>query len=144
MFGIDNNGRLTISDSRGTVRWSNIKYYLSIGQNLKKNEIFKDPYRDVFLMVQGDGNMIVFEGYGRNDPNKRSLWSTGPAGQSGYYFLKCQNDGNLVVQYGAKEGDGPNVWSSGSRASIEASLSFDDQLRLIIRQVDGTIVWTAE
>ena len=142
-FGMQEDGSLAIVDEQGTVRWSNVKYEMRAGQRLLENEIFKHADLNVFLMVQGDGNMVVFEGYGFDDPVKKAIWSSGSGGASGDYFINMQTDGNLVVVRGSALDPQGAVWSTGSSSDANSYLDFDTDKMLVVRNGDGSIAWKA-
>jgi len=95
------------------------KDILASGQMLYKGETLKSPNGQYKLILQKDGNLVLYDGgraiwsagtqdkhtnklvmqndgnlvlYGPNGP----LWATNTSGNRGAY-LKIQNDGNLVI-----------------------------------------------
>ncbi|MCU0856986.1 MAG: lamin tail domain-containing protein [Pontiellaceae bacterium] len=154
LFGMLSSGRLVIakgtSVSMGEEVWSNVKSRFVTGNMLQKNEIIKDPVRNIFLMVLGDGNMAAFDGTGYDDPNKQAFWSTGTTGGTSMsYFLNLQNDGNLVLYNGTPLNPGTSRWASGiSSANGTYFFKFDatDKMPSIYRgtpEAPGTLLWKA-
>ena len=96
-------------------------------------------------MVQGDGNLVVFRGYDFSDPNKKAIWSTGPNGSGGNYFLNVQPDGNLVLLQGTPFDIQGAVWSTGTGRTGDAGyyLMFDEQEKLCLKNRDGITIWSS-
>lgn len=148
-LGLDEGGRLIIargtSESVEKVLWSNIKYELTTGSKLQRGEIFKDPSRDVFMMLQGDCNLVVFKG-ASYDTREEIIWAAGASAESNGCFLNYQEDGNLVIRKGTAQQVGDVIWASQTNTRL-SFMDFDSDLMPVVYsdtpQAPGKPRWRA-
>jgi len=97
------------------------------GQSLTAGEQLVSPNGKYRLLMQEDGNLVVYEG-------SKALWSSGTWGNPGA-FTTMQADGNLVVYLGGKA-----LWDAGTWGFPGASLILQDDANLVIYHA-GHPVW---
>ena len=90
------------------------KTYLKTNEFLATNEYLVSPNGVFFVIMQGDGNLVVYRGAGPND-HHGALWASDKVAPAGDFYAIMQADGNLVVY----KGTGPNdnrgaLWASGT------------------------------
>jgi hypothetical protein len=99
---------------------------LRSGESLKANEFLQSSGRNFYLIMQADGNCVIYNGPGPDlqtpaaidgiwstGPNQKELtldangnlvakgrWQSGSIFPEGKYFLIMQSDGNLVIYCG--------------------------------------------
>jgi hypothetical protein len=67
----------------------------------------------VFLILQGDGNLVLYKGTGTGDQGG-AIWNSRTQGHNSV-FLIMQDDGNLVLYKGTGPVDqGGAIWNSRS------------------------------
>ena len=96
---------------------------------LKAGHFMQSPNRKLKLLMQGDGNLVLYSG-------SRALWNTRTSGHPGAFF-RLQADGNLVVYSAA----GRPLWSSGTsvpRGNAPAP-GYGNPVTLML-QSDGNLV----
>lgn len=109
-----------------------------MGESLKAGTfLLNGKYR---LVMQRDDNLVL---YVLEDSKQRVLWASGTmdlAGGTGTCSLVMQDDGNLVILYGAGSAV---LWMSNSRdrEHLQYSLHLRSDGRLVIRRPDGQIRW---
>ncbi len=86
------------------------------------------PSRTFQMVMQGDGNLVVYDGAGR------ARWATGTSVLGS--FLVLQGDGNLVMYDPA----GAPVWTTAT-SSIGATLSMQDDGNLVLYSGYGQPLW---
>jgi|GEM_PF-1080310 len=86
---------------------------------------------DSFLIHQGDGNVVLYQG-------GRARWSLGTFGRSTGLFV-MQGDGNLVL-YSPQQ---VPIWSSGTSGNPGARLDLEQGCTLVIRGTDGRALWSS-
>jgi hypothetical protein len=88
-----------------------------------------------FLIMQGDGNFVLYESWrGRDVP----VWASGTNGHEGASTI-MQGDGNLVV-YTA---DGQALWDSGTWDNPGGHLVLQDDGNAVIYAQDGRALWAS-
>lgn len=93
------------------------------------------PSAAYVLVVQGDGNVVVYAQPGR------ALWSTGTHGNPGAAVsLVLQDDGNLVA-YDTTAAPRA-LWQAGTRVGPGATLSLQDDGNLVLYAAGGVPVWS--
>jgi len=69
---------------------------LKTGQILKAGESLKASKHSYYLIMQGDGNLVLY--VGDHFVPKNAIWSSGTHGKGqGPHYMVMQGDGNLVV-----------------------------------------------
>jgi len=104
---------------------------VTVGQSLKNDEKICSPNEKFRLVMQNDGNLVLYEG--RQGGNV--MWSSGTNGKGPQCRFDVQRDGNLVIyQYGNQ-----SIWSSGSNNKIMVGRQ-DGPLPMLRLQNDGNLV----
>jgi cell wall-associated NlpC family hydrolase len=110
---------------------------LEPGTTLVPGDELISPGRGYQLIMQGDGNLVLYQG-GVTCPSAScsgtALWSSGTDGANGA-TVTMQPDGNLVVYY-----NGTAVWNSNTGGFPGAFLKLQDDDNLVIYQ-GGTAIW---
>ena len=72
---------------------------LATGAYLATNDYLVSANGQYFVIMQGDGNLVIYHG---SDPAHQGafVWNSGKAPGAGVYEATMQNDGNLVVTTG--------------------------------------------
>ncbi len=130
-----------ISNAQVTDRLHRSQIQASPGNNgfLKKNSWLLSPNGQYYLIMQSDGNLVLYRGSDPND-NQGVIWHTNTyTGQETDSYLAMQDDGNLVV-YRGQPGDYSNhVWNSETnRAQCNYYLSLQDDGNLVIYLGSGS------
>lgn len=96
---------------------------------LRANEKMISPSGNVTLVMQGDGNLVVYRSNCIGQP-ACAVWNSQTAG-GGASFMAIQEDGNLVVYRGTPEANGGPAWNSqtpGAKANYFLALQDDENL----------------
>jgi thioredoxin 1 len=74
---------------------------LATGAYLATNDYLVSANGLYFVVMQGDGNLVIYHG---SDPAHQGafVWNSGKAPGAGVYVATMQNDGNLVVTTGTR------------------------------------------
>ncbi len=97
-----------------------------------------------FVIMQGDGNLVVYHGGGPAHQGA-FVWNSGVAPGAGEYFAIMQGDGNLVVYHGSDPAhQGAFVWNSGVAPGTGVYVAtMQDDGNLVVTK--GTsVVWSAQ
>lgn len=92
---------------------------LTSGQVLEQNQFIVSPGGRYVLVMQGDGNLVMYSG-------TSAVWASGTGGNPGA-FLGIQDDGNIVI------------YKSDRRTPLWATSTASDTTRLVM-QDDGNLV----
>ncbi|MGD8306707.1 MAG: hypothetical protein PVF17_08645 [Ignavibacteria bacterium] len=79
---------------------------------LNKNEYMVSPNGKYFLIMQEDGNLVLYRGSGPGDQHEVMWNSSTHTGQNTDSFMAIQEDGNLVVYRGAPGDYSTPAWNS--------------------------------
>ena len=141
---MQDDGNLVIYDS-GTAIWSTqtnqpsppsapaphspttYTHILEPGQRLYAGDTLYSPNHSYRLIMQGDGNLVIYNG-------GTALWSTKTNGHSGASAV-MQGDGNFVVYQ-----SGHALWNSHTDHHGGAVLDMQDDGNLVIRE-SGSAIW---
>ncbi|MEP7192267.1 MAG: hypothetical protein ABI903_05325, partial [Actinomycetota bacterium] len=102
---------------------------LTPGQSLSANRSLTSPNHQYELIMQGDGNLVVYRSGGV------AVWSSSTSGAN---TVIMQGDGNLVIY----RSGGVAVWSSGTVGKAGAYVRMQDDGNVVIYQ-GTTIVWAS-
>jgi len=92
------------------------KTILESNQYLATNEYLVSDNKAFFVIMQSDGNFVVYKGSGPSDQGA-ALWNSGTQG-NGESFAIMQSDGNLVVYKGSGPSDNKGyTWNSGTQGN---------------------------
>jgi hypothetical protein len=103
---------------------------LGVGGVLAAGESLKSPDGRTALVLQTDGNLVVY------GPNSSVLWNAGTQGRGGTYLV-LQGDGNLVL-YTAANGV---VWHNGAYGLGGTHLEMQDDGNLVLYTPTNGVVW---
>jgi hypothetical protein len=109
---------------------------LSVGQYLVS------PNKKYFLIMPGDGNVVIYIGSGPND-NKGHIWASGTHGAIGVYSLALQEDGNLVIY----NSEGNPIWNTATvEAGAQSAFIMQDDGNAVLYRLPGPnprVVWSS-
>jgi hypothetical protein len=111
--------------------------HLTADAPLNSNGYLRSRNKHYVMVVQGDGNLVVYGPSG-------VVWAAGTGGRSvGQNALVMQSDGNLVV-YGPG-GPGGVVWAAntGGRPHAQNTLTMQDDANLVVRNPSGGVIWAS-
>src|SRR5262249_12466158 len=100
------------------------------GKTLHAGESIKSPNGSYRLIMQGDGNLVLYA------PGGNPLWHPGTNGNPDAWAV-MQTDGNFVVYSAA---DSP-LWHSHTYGNPGAYLTLGDDSRMRILTADGKELW---
>lgn len=116
----------------------------SLGPTLEANQSLGVNQRLVstdgrhLLLLQGDGNLVVYERFPDTGEIRRVAWNSGTAGRGADRFV-VQGDGNLVLYAGTAA-----VWSSGTAGKGPGRLHMQTDGNLAMySQADGRALWSS-
>ena len=95
------------------------KNFLNAGDQLLINDYIASTDKQFFLIMQSDGNLVIYKGSGPSDNSGVAVWSSKTSGSTGQTFTQMQRDGNLVIYKGTPEEPKAPLWSTntGGKAS---------------------------
>ena len=91
------------------------------GEQLVRGRKYYSPNKSVFLVFQGDGNLVIYPGNGG-----KAIWNTGTQGHGATQAV-LQTDGNLVVYAGGKA-----LWNSQSHGNPGSRLWIQDDGNVVV------------
>jgi len=100
------------------------------GRRLKPGAVIHSPSHAYRLVMQGDGNLVVYKGH-------KAIWSTGTNGHGGAEAV-MQGDGNLVVYW-----HGHAIWASHTDHHGGANLHMQNDGNLVIYW-HGKAIWNSK
>jgi len=100
------------------------------GRRLKPGAVIHSPSHAYRLVMQGDGNLVVYKGH-------KAIWSTGTNGHGGAEAV-MQGDGNLVVYW-----HGHAIWASHTDHHGGANLHMQNDGNLVIYW-HGKAIWSSK
>jgi len=112
---------------------------LKSGEELNRNEPLKSADGRYELLLQDDGNLVI---YGTTDPdhnNKRVIWESGTVG-SGATTLVLQGDGNLVLY----DADFNKVWATNTNQGKATHLLLSNEGCMELYQGTTACLWKTE
>jgi hypothetical protein len=105
--------------------------FMEAGATLTANQSISSCHGNIFLLLQNDGNLVLYEQGGT------PIWATGTQGTSPGELL-MQTDGNLVLY----ASNGSPLWSSGTQGNPGDSLAIQDDGNLVIFTANG-FIWAS-
>jgi hypothetical protein len=128
------------------------KNFLNAGDKLLINDYIASTDKQYFIVMQSDGNLVIYKGSGPSDNSGDAVWSSRTSGSYGQTFTQMQYDGNLVIYKGTPEDPKGALWSTttGGQASgnYVAVLGEAGILKLFqgtdTTYQDGTDYWSSE
>jgi hypothetical protein len=103
---------------------------LTANQELAANQSVASCNGDFTLVMQGDGNLVLYQG-------GTALWASGTVG-SGADEAIMQGDGNFVLYTSA----GAPVWASNTAGNAGAYLDVQNDGNVVIYGSSGTALWS--
>jgi hypothetical protein len=104
---------------------------LTANQELTSNQSLASCNGDYTLIMQGDGNLVLYQG-------GTALWASGTVG-SGADEAIMQGDGNFVLYTSS----GTPVWASGTAGDTGAYLDVQNDGNVVIYGSSGSALWSA-
>jgi len=107
---------------------------------LFENERLASPSGNYVLVMQPDGNLVLYRGECVDNATPRcAVWHTHTSREPGNYHLAVQDDGNLVIYRGHPPDDASKaIWDSHtSRAGGDYYLAVQDDGNVVIYQGRG-------
>jgi Alpha-L-arabinofuranosidase B, catalytic/Carbohydrate binding module (family 6) len=127
----DNGGwnihQLTFANSSGTTGSCG---ELTANQQLTANQSVASCNGDYSLIMQGDGNLVLYQG-------STALWASNTVG-SGADEAIMQGDGNFVLYTSA----GSPVWASNTPGNSGAYLEVQNDGNVVVYSASGTVLWS--
>ena len=109
---------------------------LEKGQKLLPGERITSTNGDYYLIMQNDGNLVLYKKVGSG---KEALWSSKTTGKPSARAV-MQWDGNFVI-YSNTSGA---LWSSNTHVNNPAKLVMQNDGNLVIYKTDGTAIWSTK
>lgn len=104
---------------------------LGAGEQLTVGQMLKSPNGHYVLILQGDGNLVL---YGPGGGPTGALWASNTGGAN---RLTMQGDGNLVLY----RPDNTHVWASWTQAYPGAWVQLQDDGNLVVYRPGAVGVW---
>ncbi|KAG2493268.1 hypothetical protein HYH03_008405 [Edaphochlamys debaryana] len=84
------------------------------GGHLRSNEVLTSPNSHFSVIMQHDGNLVLYKDIKPNPAGDGAIWSTKTYGQGEFpYTMEVQVDGNVVVYDGVRK----PLWASNTRGN---------------------------
>jgi hypothetical protein len=103
---------------------------LTANVSLTANQSLASCNGDYTLIMQGDGNLVLYQG-------GTALWASGTVG-SGADEAIMQGDGNLVLYTSS----GTPVWASNTAGNAGAYLDVQNDGNVVISSASGSTLWS--
>ncbi len=103
---------------------------LTANQQLAANQSVASCNGDYTLIMQGDGNLVLYQG-------GTALWASNTAGSAADEAI-MQGDGNLVLYTSA----GSPLWASGTAGNAGAYLEVQNDGNVVIYSASGAVLWS--
>lgn len=103
---------------------------------LHTDECIYSPSRNVYLVMQGDGNLVLY----RNGPPlpSNALWNSSTVTGTGTYMLAVQEDGNLVIYKGSQPHPNNHTFATGTNGPFgEHFLNVQDDENVVMYRGTG-------
>ncbi len=126
---LGNNGVLSVVSSTGQTLWAAVGAVIPNG-SLSANQSLKSPNGQYRLTMQGDGNLVEYDG-------AAAAWSSGTTGTGVHAVM--QGDGNLVVYNSANAA----LFAANTSGNPGADLVLGDNGVLNVVTTGGVKLWAA-
>lgn len=158
---LQNDGNLSVSyglnpNLDGGLFWSapyitKVLSHINTGGYLPIGGYITSPNRNCYLVLQTDGNLVLYKGSGPVNGPQEFIWqSLSIKGvNQGPYYLRMQSDGNLCIYKGDTTDPKACIWASRTNGATEPSfLMVRDDLNVVIYKGTGPTnikgyVWSA-
>jgi RHS repeat-associated protein len=124
---LDSSGLLTVNSDSGTALWGGAGILVP-GEQLTANQTITGPVNGFTLTMQGDGNLVEYDG-----PTVE--WASNTSGSGNYAIM--QGDGNFVVY---SSSNAP-LWVSNTSGNPGADLVINDDGNLIVQSANEVALW---
>jgi thioredoxin len=117
---------------------------LATGAYLATNDYLVSANGLYFVIMQGDGNLVIYHG---SDPAHQGafVWNSGVAPGIGQYFVIMQRDGNLCIYHGSDPAhQGAFVWNSGKAPGAGVYVATMQNDGNLVVTTGTTVVWSAQ
>ena len=142
-LALQDDGNLVMYGNQGAFWSSNTaKPYTAIvykGANLankaqlKVNEYLRSPDWRYYLIMQGDGNLVLYTA-----GHMHAIWSSNTNGKNGK-FVAMQSDGNLVIY----NSGGKSIWASDTSGK-ESTLRLQADGNLVVYKTLDNALWSSD
>ncbi len=105
---------------------------LTSGQQVATNEQLRSRHGRYYLIVQGDGNVVLYTAA------RRAVWSSATNGKGGVRLIQ-QSDGNLVLYAAGNRG----VWATGTAGNAGARTVVQDDGNVVVYRAGGAGIWSS-
>lgn len=129
---IQNDGNVVIYSPRAIWATHTVQSTMQPGDVLHPGWSIYSPSEDFQLIMQGDGNLVLYDGAGK------ALWASGTYHHPGADAV-MQTDGNLVVY----DSTGHALWASGTSKDHGSYLYMQSDGNLVIYH-GSTAVWASK
>ena len=134
---LQDDGNLVLYDTAGRALWFTGWDTAPAGtlfglQQLTAGQALVSPAGRFTMVVQGDGNVVVY------DSAQRALWSSRTWGQPGAR-LQMQADGNPVVYTASRQA----TWHPATYGNAGARLVVQDDGNLVVYAAGGRALWSS-
>lgn len=134
-LAVQPDANLVIYTPANSALWSSatVSDTLWANDTLTAGQYLHSPNGQYRLIMQGDGNLVVYSG-------GTAIWASGTAGHSGARAV-MQGDGNLVVYLGSNP-----LWASGTGGHATAAfyLAMQSDGNLVIYTPAGVPLWASK
>jgi hypothetical protein len=113
---------------------------LKLGEELNQNEPLKSADGRYELLLQDDGNLVI---YGATDPdrnNKRVIWESGTVGSGATRLVLQSEDGNLALY----DADNKAVWATNTNQGKATHLFLHNDGRLELYEGTTACLWKTD
>jgi len=125
-----------VLDSSSDTTPPGVKNLLKPNEYLTSNKYLVSDNKAFFLIMQSDGNLVVYKGSGPSD-NKGALWNSKTGGK-GESFAIMQSDGNFVVYKGSGPSDNKGaLWNSKTGGKGESFAIMQDDGNFVVYKGSG-------
>ncbi len=132
-------GIFVVASAPGLTSPASAAASLTTNQMLTTNQALVSPNTFFSAVMQGDGNVVVYQ---QTLMGRVAIWSTHTNG-SGATHLVMQGDGNLVLYPGPPSQMSGAKWASGTHGSAPFTLQMQNDGNLVVYGADGPL-WSSK
>ncbi|PWJ55083.1 D-mannose binding lectin [Quadrisphaera granulorum] len=132
---VQDDGNVVVYRTNGSAAWYSgwDRTGLASGQALYRGQQVTSANGTYRLLLQDDGNAVIYGAKDLYSPQGRPLYFSGSYGAD---RLVLQGDGNLVAYAGSRA-----VWNSGTWRASRATFVLQDDGSAVVARRDGTAAW---
>ncbi len=141
-LAVQDDGNIVVYGPDGRPLWATMampaqtRCGLNVDAMLRPGESVRSCNQEHMLVLQGDGNLVVYNKAGQ------PLWATGTRAEDGDpkkgAFAVMQSDGNFVLY----NKDGQPLWATNTNGKLLSALVVNDDGTLSIVGRDGQTLWS--